>query len=267
MIFSATPQPPANTVWFTLLEVGQGLSAVVQTKNYVLVFDTGPKFSENYDMGQAVVIPFLRYQGIKKIDVIVISHPHNDHIGGLGSVLTSFPGTKVMTSDKNFLDGNDKVQTCLRGEKWLWDGVTFEFLYPRPEDLEQVNDSSCVLKISLGSQQVLLTGDIEKASEKILTENSEGLASTIIVVPHHGSKTSSTEDFLEAVNPKMALFPVGYLNRFHFPKEVVVERYEKRGVVLYDTANNGAISIKWSLNQVEPELAIFSKQKLHIWNH
>jgi competence protein ComEC len=266
LLFSSAPHPKSNEVWFTLLEVGQGLSSVVQTEHHVLVFDTGPKLSENYDMGQAVILPFLRYHNLRKIDVMVVSHSDNDHIGGAASLLTAFPATKIVTSvPDEFVER--EVKTCLRGESWTWDGVHFEFLYPALSDLGSNNNSSCVLKISLGTQQMLLTGDIEKPAEKKLLEHATELASTMMVVPHHGSKTSSTEAFLEAIHPQIALIPVGYLNRFKFPKPIIVERYQSRGIHLYDTAAGGGISIKWDMKTIMPEVTPFSRKGLHLWNH
>jgi competence protein ComEC len=266
LLFSTVAHPKSDEVWFTLLEVGQGLSAVVQTEHHVLVFDTGPKFSENYDMGQAVVLPFLRYHHLNKIDLMVVSHPDNDHIGGADSLRSVFPETKVVTSVPDRFPGRN-TQTCLRGEHWNWDGVHFEFLYPEEKDLGQDNNSSCVLKVSLGSNQILLTGDIEKPAEKRLLEHPEELASTILVVPHHGSKTSSTEGFVDAVHPRIALFPVGYLNRFKFPKPLIIERYQERDVILYDTATGGAVSIRWHFQSAQAKVETFSKQSRHLWNH
>ncbi len=266
LIWFVPAAPMANQVWFTLLDVGQGLSAVVQTQHHVLVFDTGAKFSQDYDMGSAVVVPFLRYENIKKIDALVISHGDNDHIGGSGSVLQAFPVKYLETSVPNrFTQTN--VSTCLRGESWQWDEVNFAYLYPSAANLGLDNDSSCVLKISVGQQQILLTGDIEKAAEHILLQHADELKSTIIVAPHHGSDTSSTPDFVQAVNPLIVLFPVGYLNRFGFPKPIVSLRYQTLGAKTYDTAENGAIMLQLTADSSQPVIHLWRQQKmLHVWN-
>lgn len=265
MLWSAPLQPAApQAIWFTLLDVGQGLSAVVQTQHHVLVFDTGAKFNDSYDMGSAVVLPFLRYRGINKIDKLVISHGDNDHMGGLNALLPAVFITEVITSVPKRL-WPLRATTCLRGQHWQWDGVSFQFLYPSTTTLGLGNNSSCVLKISTNQQQILLTGDIESRAERTLLKHPAELNSTVIVVPHHGSKTSSTLRFVAAVNARTVLFPVGYQNRFGFPKPLIVARYHALGAYIYDTANDGAIFL-----QVDPmgslTLHRYADSAKFIWN-
>lgn len=253
----STPKP--GEIAFTLLDVGQGLSAVVQTKNHILVFDAGAKLGTNFDMGESVVIPFLRTLGTKKIDMLVISHGDNDHIGGSYAILQQLPVNQIKTSRTDKFNNN--ANYCLRGENWNWDGVHFEFLYPTQDNLNLGNDSSCVLKVSTAKQSFLLTGDIEKFAEKYLIANEKNnLASTILIAPHHGSKTSGLDEFIHAVNPQIVLFPVGYRNRYHFPNISVLEKYREAGVKDYDTANHGAI-------QFLPELSLYREKHSHYWNN
>lgn len=244
LFFYIPPGPKLGDAWLTLLDVGQGLAVVVQTQHHVLVYDTGPKFSPEFDTGEAVVVPYLRTLGIKHLNTLVISHEDNDHIGGAASLLQVFSADKIFTSVPERLLTNH-TQYCLRGLSWQWDGVDFKFLYPPADHMGLDNNSSCVLRISVDKQQILLTGDIEKAAEEYLLHNNlSELAATILVAPHHGSSTSSTIEFVQAVHPRYVLFPVGYLNKYHFPKANVVERYQQIGAKMYDTAQYGAIRFK-----------------------
>ena len=230
---------------FTLLDVGQGLSSVVETQHHVLVFDTGPKMSPDFDTGAAVVVPYLRQMHISTIDLLMISHLDNDHIGGAQSIILSMPVSQVMSSARLPFDVNN-FQYCHRGERWNWDGVKFEVLSPMQNKIYLGNNSSCVLHVMAKNQRVLLTGDIEKPAEKTLL--SENLKSTILVAPHHGSITSSTQKFVLAVDPSDVFFPIGYRNRFRFPSVVVKRRYQGVGAKTYDTAYSGAIEIYTDLN-------------------
>ena len=239
-------QPKPHSVWLTLLDVGQGLSVLLQTEHHALVFDTGSRFSDQSDMGERVVLPALKAAGLMKLDALIISHGDNDHAGGAASVWAGIATLNAYTSDLvklNKIAAAAPWQACVAGNHWQWDGIDFTFLYPPVDDPRSGNDRSCVLKISLADQQLLLTGDIEKFSEHYLVSEHAPLESTLIVVPHHGSKTSSTVDFLAWVKPKIALFPVGYHNRFHFPNPLVVKRYQALPAQLYDTATHGQIRV------------------------
>ena len=242
LFFAKLQYLPLKTVKFTLLDVGQGLASVVQTAHHVLIFDTGAKFSDNFGMGTAVVVPFLRSQNIRKIDTLVISHGDNDHIGGAAAILKAMPVQQIMTSvPERFM--RQGVQLCLTGRHWQWDGVSFRFLYPNREHLHLDNNSSCVLRISVGQQHLLLTGDIEQPVEQfLLAHEAKFLPAQVLVAPHHGSKTSSSQAFLKQVQPRYVLYPVGYLNRFHFPSSSVVARYRAIGAQAFSTASSGAIT-------------------------
>lgn len=236
---------------FTLLDVGQGLASVVQTRHHVLIYDAGPKFSKTFNAGEAVVVPYLQSQGVNTVNLMVISHGDRDHIGGAFSILKTMRVLAVKSSvPKRFRHAS----LCLRGEHWRWDGVNFRFLFPDKRHLGLDNNSSCVLRVSNGRQSLLLTGDIEKPVERYLLRQEKHLLKTnVLVAPHHGSKTSSTLAFVKAVKPRYVLYPVGYLNRFHFPNKSVVERYKKLGIRQLGTDSCGAIYfVTDGLNPVVP---------------
>ena len=225
----------------TLLDVGQGLSAVVRTAGHTLVYDTGPAFQNGNDTGDEVVIPYLRSQGVSEPDLTVVSHGDLDHAGGLASLRQVWPAMPVLSGAEGKFRG---VQVCLRGQGWEWDGVRFQVLYPDADAPASGNDASCVLKVSGPGGSLLLTGDIMKKSEKRLLELDPGsLASQVLVAPHHGSNSSSSPPFAAAVSPQAVLFPVGYRNRWDFPKPEVQARYRVMGAEEADTASDGAIGI------------------------
>lgn len=253
LLLGKAPTPISqNEIWFSLLEVGQGLSAVIQTQNHVLVYDTGPR-SSHFDAGSQVVVPFLKSQGIDKIDTIMVSHSDLDHRGGLGSILKFYKPQKLLTAYPSKVPEMPSDR-CEEGQHWQWDGVNFEVLspqlestyYDRPKDLLKTNNQSCVLKITTGENSILLTGDIEAIAEKELVEKSaHHLKSRILVVPHHGSKGSSTQAFIEKVAPEYALFSVGYYNAFGFPKPEAIERYQLIGSQMASTALQGMIQFRF----------------------
>lgn len=242
LIFYQHPAPKSGDIWFSLLDVGQGLSAVIQTHSHVLVFDAGPKLGANYDMGESVVAPFLQSIGTKNIDMLVISHPDNDHIGGAKSLFHYFKILKTKTSTPDRLLPFTS-EYCLRGQSWQWDEVTFKFLYPTIDNLDSDNESSCVLLITNKNQKsILLTGDIEKNAEKFLIANEgKNLTANILVAPHHGSKTSAVDEFVEDIHPQYVLFPVGYRNRYHFPHASVIEKYQHINATCFRSDVSGAL--------------------------
>ena len=247
--FIKPPAPAAGAVDVTLLDVGQGLSVVVRTAQHVLVYDTGPRFGPGFDAGEAVIIPYLRHYGVQRLDRVIISHGDSDHVGGASSLLRALPVTQVLKgADVPALE--IPADSCYEARQWRWDGVEFRLFSPREEGMAggKENDGSCVLRIAVpGVGSVLLPGDVEAQGERILAERYGGeLASTLLVAPHHGSKTSSTQIFLDQVKPRYVLFSTGRGNRFHFPNETVVGVYRHRGVTAMDTAWAGAIDFHMS---------------------
>jgi len=242
LLFYQAPAPAPGQTWVTLLDVGEGLSAVVRTAENTLVFDAGARYRTGFDLGDAVVAPYLRAAGVEHIDTLVVSHGDNDHIGGVRHLLGTFPVRRILTGVANELKAFDAEQ-CRRGQAWSWDGVQFAMLHPnRPRS---DNNGSCVLRVTAAGNSVLLPGDIEREAESALVRRyGQELKAEVLVAPHHGSKTSSSPAFLDAVRPQAVLFPVGYRNRYGFPHESVVTRFRRAGVRLWGTARDGAISVK-----------------------
>ncbi|MGD9108665.1 MAG: DNA internalization-related competence protein ComEC/Rec2 [Gammaproteobacteria bacterium] len=255
------PVPKNNQVWFTLLDVGQGLASIVRTRHHILIYDTGPKFSEGFDAGSAVILPYLQYYGINKVDLLMVSHGDNDHIGGMQSILQNVKVDKILTSVPQKI--GHSAHYCYRGQHWNWDGVKFKVLSPLKSEKYSGNDSSCVLRITAGKQSILLTGDIQKLVEDRLLKSKNNLAATILVAPHHGSRTSSSVKFVRAVHPKMVLYPTGYRNRFRFPSVIVRRRYQQAGAKDYNTAYTGAVLCKLNGSDLLPQL--YRERHLHLW--
>ncbi len=234
--------PAPGEAWITLLDVGQGLAAVVRTHGHTLVFDTGARFSARFDAGRAVVLPYLRAAGVARVDTLVVSHGDNDHIGGAASLRQGLPVARVLSSVPERLPD---ALACAAGTTWEWDGVTFRILHPAPGQAGAGNNTSCVLQVTGPYGRVLLPGDIEAPAEAaLLAEFGSGLAARVLVVPHHGSKTSSTPAFIDTVRPEVALFPYGYRNRYRHPHPAVVARYIDSGARLYDSPAHGAIEVR-----------------------
>lgn len=258
-LFLWQPERPAEgRFWLTMLDVGQGLAVVVETRAHTLVFDAGPRFSKHFDTGEAVVAPYLAARRTQQLDKLIVSHGDNDHIGGVESLLKNYPATTMLTSVPGDLAGS---QACERGQQWHWDSVSFQILHPDHSVYTQRNDASCVLLIDDGIQRVLLTGDIEKSAEKALLTGTQTLQADIITAPHHGSATSSTPAFVNAVAPHTVVFPAGYRNRYRFPAEAVTRRYRDIGSQILVTGKTGAVLFRPAENgQLQPQ-PLRSKQR------
>ncbi len=243
-------KPPPASYWLTMLDVGQGLALIVQTKNHLLIYDTGPSMPDGFDAGRDVLSPYLLNLGAKKIDILMVSHGDNDHSGGAKYLLANWPVGQMLTSIPSLFTGA-QAQYCTAGQQWQWDGVPFRVLWPPAGSEYQDNNSSCVLQIGVSGQRTLLTGDIEGITERALVEKyGSELNAQILSVPHHGSKTSSTLNFINLVNPKIALFSFGYFNRFHFPAPTVYTRYRVLGGEQKFTANNGAVRVNITTDSI-----------------
>jgi competence protein ComEC len=266
-LFAARPLAPAfGEVWVTLLDVGQGLSTVIRTRDHTLVYDAGPAYSPGFDTGSAVVVPYLRSQGVGRIDKLIVSHGDNDHIGGVPSVLKALPVAEVIAGIPELLTMRAARQ-CRRGDRWRWEGVAFSVLHPDARSYRHGNNASCVVRVETeGGRRILLTGDIEADSERILLrELRDRLPADVLIVPHHGSLTSSSPAFVEAVSPGYALFPTGYRNRYRLPRSEVVERYRRAGSVLLDTAPHGAITVKLRSGGLPPEAVSYRCRYPRYW--
>jgi competence protein ComEC len=250
LVFTDAKKPESSDIRMTLLDVGQGLSVVVQTANHLLVYDTGAKFSSQYDVGQGIILPFLRGQGINKIDRLIISHGDNDHIGGAESLMRGIHTEEVLTSVPQKLSDYAPI-VCAAGQAWIWDQVKFTILSPQPQAFVLENDNSCVLKIQSEHGTVLLTGDIEAGAESWLVETyGKDLKADVLIAPHHGSKTSSTPTFLQAIQPDYVLIPAGYRNQFGHPHKDVLLRYRNIKAKSLNVADSGAIQISFRNNAI-----------------
>jgi competence protein ComEC len=257
-------RPAQGDMWLTLLDVGQGLAAVLETHRHVLVYDAGPAFATGLDSGESVVVPYLQQRGYRRLDRLVISHSDNDHLGGGAAVFRHLDVQQVQSGEPGAIAWA-RSSRCRAGQHWEWDGVQFEYLAPAQPG--RGNNASCVLRVGTADGRVvLLPGDIERGVEEhLLASQSQRLAAQVLVAPHHGSRTSSTPGFVRAVDPNIALFPVGYRNRFGFPHPAVVQRYLQGGATLLDTAQSGAIQVRLVAGQ-ELQAIAFRDQAQRYWH-
>ncbi len=259
-LFMVRPPTPAHgELWLTVLDVGQGLAVVARTRQHALLYDAGTRFGSDADAGSRIIVPFLRGSGVSRLDGMVISHDDIDHSGGALSVLQAEPVAWLLSSlsaDSPALadvinnPAMPKNSRCFAGQSWEWDGVKFAMLHPPLDSYHydgfKDNDRGCVLKITSRFGSILLSADIERVSEQDLLERMPNLlAADVLVVPHHGSRTSSTDAFIDAVHPAVAIFTVGYRNRFGHPKPEIVERYLARGIKTWRTDENGALGLRF----------------------
>jgi len=250
------PAPAPGEAWVTTLDVGQGLAVAVRTANHVLLYDAGPAFGPESDSGERIVAPYLRAAGATPLDALVLTHNDTDHTGGAWSVLAAMEVGRVLHSlpaSHAVLALAPDARRCARGMAWDWDGVRFEVLHPPPEAAaRRRNDESCVLRVAAGGSAMLLTGDIERGAELELSRG--GLArADVLLVPHHGSRTSSSAEFLAAARPQLAVVPVGYRSRFGHPHPEVLGRYAGAGVALLRTDRDGAVTVRLGAGAPRPE--------------
>lgn len=251
LLLNAPTHPDEGTMRVTAFDIGQGTAVLIETARHRLLYDTGPAYSPEADGGSRVIVPYLRARGISALDGVVISHSDLDHAGGALSV---FEAVKVgwvassLPTDAAIVRAAPAHRRCVAGQAWQWDGVRFEMLHPVAASYDSAkwkpNARSCTLKITLGAQAIVLAGDIEAVQEAELVEAMpERLRASVLLAPHHGSGTSSTMPFLAAVQPDIALFQVGYRNRYRHPKAEVYERYGRLGIRRLRSDETGAVTL------------------------
>ncbi|HEY8587136.1 MAG TPA: DNA internalization-related competence protein ComEC/Rec2 [Rhodanobacter sp.] len=233
------PSPGAFQVW--VLDVGQGLSVLVRTHEHALVYDAGARYPSGFDLGEAVVLPSIHALGITRPDMLMISHGDNDHAGGATAVAQAFPLASRYAGDPARM--HVPMRQCVAGQAWQWDNVSFRVLSPPVGGGNRDNDSSCVVLVEGDGGRLLLTGDISSAVESRLRTAIGSGPPIIMVVPHHGSKTSSSAAFIAAVRPQLAVVSAGWRNRFGHPRPEVLARYAEAGVPVFNTAVQGAIEL------------------------
>ncbi len=242
VIFNEPPRPPPGCAKVDILDVGQGLAVSIDTRSGTLLFDTGPAFRGGGNATESVVLPFLTGRGVNRLSQLVVSHADLDHAGGVASLVRAIPVATVRAGE--VLDGPVIAQRCVAGDSWQADGIDFEFLYPDAESEISGNDASCVLQISAGRHRILLTGDIERAAEAKLFRSGKLQGVDVVIVPHHGSRTSSSPPFVQALHPRLAVISAGFGNRWALPHSEVVERWRASGAEVLTTAASGAISLR-----------------------
>jgi competence protein ComEC len=269
------PRPGIGEAWVDVLDVGNGLAVVVRTRQHALVFDAGPGWGGDSDSGERFVVPYLRGEGVRELDVLVVSHSDDDHAGGAISVAASrMPGQMLSSLPREDATHGLVARSapCVAGQRWMWDGVGFEMLHPGAARASvgatrKENDWSCVLRVATPGGAVLLAGDAEARSEReMLARGREALRADVLVVPHHGSRTSSTPAFLDAVAPRQAIFPVGYRNRFRHPNAQVLERYRERGIAVWRSDEDGAIRVALAATPGTPPAVMRLVPAVRYWS-
>ena len=267
------PLPAPEEFELLAADIGQGNAVLVQTAQHALLFDTGPRYSLESDAGNRVLLPLLKALGVQ-LDTVVLSHRDMDHVGGAAAVLSQQPQAKLLSSlePQHALQQLRHSVRCEAGQRWEWDGVAFEVLQPQADAYEaqpapKSNAMSCVLRISNGRRTVLLTGDIEAPQERQMLadpDTAAKLRADVLLVPHHGSKTSSTTEFLQAVQPLHALVQAGYRNRYGHPAKPVVARYQDLRIAMVLSPRCGAA--RW--RSAEPQnVACMREDERHYWRH
>ncbi|MET0268349.1 MAG: DNA internalization-related competence protein ComEC/Rec2 [Duganella sp.] len=262
-VLAAQPShPPPGRVTVTAFDVGQGMALLVETSGHRLLYDTGPSYgadansNPSANAGSRVLLPYLRARGIAALDGVVVSHSDTDHVGGaltvlqgvrVGWLLSSLPARHPVAL------AAARRLSCMAGQRWSWDGVHFEVLHPLAASYADAslkpNNRSCVLRITAGDRSLLLAGDIEAAQEaQLLDRSPQALRADVLLAPHHGSGTSSTSGFLQAVRPQVAIFQVGHRNRYQHPKGEVYQRYGELGIERLRTDRDGAITVEMGMD-------------------
>ena len=262
------PRPLVGQFELLAADIGQGNAVIIHTASHALLYDAGPRLGRDTDAGHRVLVPLLRALNTQ-VNTLLLSHRDSDHVGGALAVLAMHPGAALLSSIEpgHELQAVRPATRCEAGQRWRWDGVDFEVLHPRAEDYTagaKANTLSCTLRISNGVQSVLLAGDIEQAQEARLVAQGADIRATVLLVPHHGSKTSSSAAFLDAVQPRIALVQSGYRNRFGHPAQSVLVRYAERSIRVIDSPHCGAATWK-SVNPAQVQCQ--REQALRYWHH
>lgn len=266
-LFPPVAPLPHGQARVVVFDVGQGLAVLVRTARHTLLYDTGPRLGTSFDTGRGVVVPYAVRHSIKQLDLVIVSHGDNDHAGGLGSVLELMDVGAVHSSSPNVVGtASGRAEFCEQGQEWTWDGVNFSVLHPATGAAYDGNDSSCVLMVKAGAQRLLLPGDIERDAERAIVETYGGaMTADVLIAPHHGSDTSSSDAFIANVSPSVLIFSAGYRSQFRHPSPKVLERYRHLDLLAYNTAVQGALS--FTLGGFDPaiDVAAYRAERQRFW--
>ncbi len=271
LLFPRLPAPPPGEAWLTVLDVGQGEALLLRTAHRSLLVDAGPRFFSGEDAGGRIVAPYLWSLGINRLDGLILTHDDLDHSGGVAALLASHrPGWFLSSSagvpraslgeiGRAILAQRPDARPCIAGQTWDWDGVVFRVLHPPAHHYAQPgysdNERGCVLRVDAAGHGALLTADIERLAEMNLRERGQPLAADILIAPHHGSRTSSSPEFLRAVAAKTIVIPVGHRNRYGHPHPEVLARYRALGAPAWRTDRDGAVTLRLGRDGVVVERA------------
>ena len=271
LLLNVPTHPPPGQMRVTAFDVGQGMALLVETATHRLLYDTGPLYSATANAGNRVILPYLKARGIHALDALVVSHNDSDHSGGALAILAETDVgwvTSSLASDSALVRTAPAHRRCQAGQNWEWDGVRFDMLHPRADDYgnpkAKPNALGCTLKITLGRQALLLPADIGVAQEaRLLADAAEALRADVLLAPHHGSGTSSSEAFLRAVQPRLALFQIGYRNRYGHPKAEVFERYGTLGIRRLRSDEAGAITLQFGTSL---QISEYRRDHVRYWH-
>ncbi len=245
LIGRGSDAPDVGDYRLSVLDVGQGLSVLVQTANHRFLYDAGPKYRSGFDTGASVVLPFLKSRGVDKLDVLMMSHGDRDHSGGYEAVRGGIEVGRILSGEPHRIAGST---LCMAGMQWRWDGVLFQVLGPhglQPLLNLRGNNASCVVRVSNDGGAVLLTADLEVSGERLMLKHyGAELEARVLQVPHHGSRTSSSVEFIETVSAEYAIVTSGYRNHFGLPKEDVMQRYQDAHVEMFNTDHLGMVELE-----------------------
>jgi competence protein ComEC len=263
LLYFPKAAPAPGEVWFSLLDVGPGLAAVVRTATHTLVYDTGPRWSAGFDAGRSAVLPSLRQQGVTSVDTLILSHADNAHVGGTRTLLEQLEVAQVLTSSLVAVPVAG-AQPCREGQEWRWDGVRFRLLHPPVVGKFSGDNASCVLLVEGKAGSILLPGDSGSAAQAALVKRyGDALAVQVLVAPHHGTREEVLTSFLTHVNPRYVLFSTGSDNRY--PTAETGLYYRQTGATVLDTAQHGCISFRITARQaLIPEL--YRQQVRRYWH-
>ena len=251
LLLGARGELPPGAVELRVFDVGHGLAVLLRTQQHAMLYDAGPSWPGG-DAAAFSVLPALRALGVRRLDALVISHGHADHMGGLGSVTARYPVQAILAGFGAERAGH---RPCREGQSWHWDGVRFSVLHPAGDFHGGLNDGSCVLLVEAPGGRVLLTGDIEARGEAALLRRYRDLPVDLVIAPHHGSNTSSGAALVASTRPAWVAFSTNWRNRWGFPAKAVVERWQHAGTLPLSTDRHGEILFRFDPGGPRPPVA------------